>query len=322
MRVFDCFPFFNELDLLELRMRMLDDVVDYFVLAEAGRTYSNRPKPLLFAENRARFDRWNDRIISFEAPLDSTGLDFSRPARWDPTRGPWRFERQQRQALAFIRDRLEPGDVVMLSDVDEIPDPEVLSGALHEVATGSGSPLRVLRMEMHHYYLNMASIGLDRLFLGTCLMPASHFQRFDPLDIRKQRYGFSRVAKAGWHFSFLGGDGAIAAKIAAYSHQEFNRPAVTNTARLHAEVHRGRGVTDTRFHRYEYRPLTSYPSRLAAVMAGFPHHLLDSAPSYGFDPLRPLLRAFTASEARMEFTLSAKKRFDLALKAIRDRTGI
>lgn len=84
MRVFDCFPFFNELDLLELRMRMLDDVVDYFVLAEADRTYSNQPKPLIFAENRDRFDRWKDRIIYVQAELDPTGLDFSRPARWDP----------------------------------------------------------------------------------------------------------------------------------------------------------------------------------------------------------------------------------------------
>ena len=53
--VYDCFSFFNELDLLEIRLNVLKDVVDKFVLVEATRTHTGRPKPLYYEENKARF---------------------------------------------------------------------------------------------------------------------------------------------------------------------------------------------------------------------------------------------------------------------------
>ena len=52
---YDCFSFFNELDLLEIRLNVLKDAVDKFVLVEAGETHSGKPKPLYFKENEARF---------------------------------------------------------------------------------------------------------------------------------------------------------------------------------------------------------------------------------------------------------------------------
>ena len=53
--IYDCFTFFNELELLELRLNELADVVDKFVLVEATQTHTNKPKPLHYLENRARF---------------------------------------------------------------------------------------------------------------------------------------------------------------------------------------------------------------------------------------------------------------------------
>jgi hypothetical protein len=53
--IYDCFPFFNELELLEVRLNELDGLVDKFVLVEATRTFAGQPKSLYFAENRDRF---------------------------------------------------------------------------------------------------------------------------------------------------------------------------------------------------------------------------------------------------------------------------
>ena len=50
-KVFDVFLFFNELDILELRLKMLDDVVDFFVITECDFTFSGKPKSLIFAKN-------------------------------------------------------------------------------------------------------------------------------------------------------------------------------------------------------------------------------------------------------------------------------
>ena len=46
MKVYDCFTFFNELDLLEIRLNELDNVVDYFVLVESKRSFQNKPKEI------------------------------------------------------------------------------------------------------------------------------------------------------------------------------------------------------------------------------------------------------------------------------------
>ncbi|NJM15850.1 MAG: hypothetical protein HC896_11225 [Bacteroidales bacterium] len=52
--VYDCFPFFNELDILEIRLNELNEAVDKFVLVEASRTFQGDPKPLYFEENKEK----------------------------------------------------------------------------------------------------------------------------------------------------------------------------------------------------------------------------------------------------------------------------
>src|SRR4030042_2627609 len=63
MKIYDCFPFHNELDLLEVRLHELYDVVDYFVLSESTRTHSGQFKPLYYKMNKPRFERFKDKII-------------------------------------------------------------------------------------------------------------------------------------------------------------------------------------------------------------------------------------------------------------------
>src|ERR1022692_3538362 len=61
--IYDCFTFFDELELLELRLHELGDVVDKFVWVEATKTHSNKSKPLHYQENRVLFQAFHDQII-------------------------------------------------------------------------------------------------------------------------------------------------------------------------------------------------------------------------------------------------------------------
>ena len=61
--MYDCFTFKNELLLLDLRLHELSEAVDFFVLVEGTRSFTNRPKPLYFLENLERFKPFLDRII-------------------------------------------------------------------------------------------------------------------------------------------------------------------------------------------------------------------------------------------------------------------
>jgi len=63
MKLYDCFTFFNELELLDLRLMTLNDVVDFFVLVEANRTHTGAPKEFIFEKNKDMFAEYLDKII-------------------------------------------------------------------------------------------------------------------------------------------------------------------------------------------------------------------------------------------------------------------
>ena len=63
MKIYDCFTFYNELDLLEMRLEILSDSVDFFVLVEANKTHSGREKELFFQDNKERFAKFSEKII-------------------------------------------------------------------------------------------------------------------------------------------------------------------------------------------------------------------------------------------------------------------
>ena len=58
-KIYDCFPFFNELDLLEIRLNYLDPVVDYFVLCESRVTFSGISKNLFYEDNKEDSKKYN-----------------------------------------------------------------------------------------------------------------------------------------------------------------------------------------------------------------------------------------------------------------------
>ena len=62
-KVYDCFMFFNELDLLEIRLETLDPYVDYFVISECDSTFSGIDKPYVFEKNKDKFAKFADKII-------------------------------------------------------------------------------------------------------------------------------------------------------------------------------------------------------------------------------------------------------------------
>lgn len=103
-----------------------------FVLVEATTTFSGEPKPLYFAEARARFARWADKIVHVVVDDMPKGADA------------WDAERFQRDACVRGIETAAPDDLILLSDVDEIPKPEVLARVIEErealrTACGSSS---------------------------------------------------------------------------------------------------------------------------------------------------------------------------------------
>lgn len=202
--IFDCFTFFNELDVLELRLHELDSVVDRFVLVEATRTFSGRPKPLVFEANKERFKRFLPRIehvVVRDLP--------------DESASPWAREAAQRDAILRGLKTAIPEDVILISDVDEIPR----ASCVRQFVQARGQAASFY-MPTFYYKLNVKNVR------GEVFQPLTVAVRRailkTPQETRLWRFGLPGIPDAGWHFSYLGDEDAIRTKIEAFSHQEFN----------------------------------------------------------------------------------------------------
>jgi hypothetical protein len=218
--IVDTFPFYNELDILELRLRTLDTVVDRFVLCESPFTFRGGTKPLYFQENAERFARWRDRI---------TVLTYPGP----PIDDPWEFETRQRDYLMRgLAGTCADDDLVLLSDADEIPFPENIARAPQP----GGIVLHW--MSIFRGYLNRADANGEPVIPGTRTMfyrdiPALFEGRLG--RIRLEPHPLIENVYGGWHFTSLGGVDVMRAKMDTYSHTEYRTPYYTDRYRLAAQ---------------------------------------------------------------------------------------
>ncbi|KAJ2972506.1 hypothetical protein NQ176_g7115 [Zarea fungicola] len=145
-KVYDLFMVNTELDWLEIRLATLYPVVDYFVVVEAGRTFTGLKKELVVKDNWARFLRFHDKIIYHEVEY---------PADYTP-KDAWETEEYTRNAM--VQQALESPsrtgpqkphykDVLVITDVDEIPRPETIRALRH-----CNFPRRVTLWSRFYYY--------------------------------------------------------------------------------------------------------------------------------------------------------------------------
>ena len=241
-KIYDCFLFFNELDLLELRLNILDPYVDYFVLAEASVTHSGLDKPYYFEENKERFSKFLHKIIhvkSDDIPTDFNNLppisDVNSPDgkavsqihnfintqtnRFNKTSEP-HFGRDffQKESIRRGLTNCNDEDIVLASDLDEIPNPKILKVIDSVLSQGK---FFTFNQTTYYYYLNLLK---ERNWGGTRLGRYGDLKDYSYNELRGQRN--SMLPNGGWHFSFQGGTEQVKTKIKSYSHQEMNRPDV------------------------------------------------------------------------------------------------
>lgn len=228
MTVYDCFMFNNELDILELRLRELEGVVDRFILVEAGEAHSGIRKPVHYDANKKRFARWADRITHIEIKSFPPNMDA------------WGRENAQRNALSYgVRD-LKDEDLVIISDVDEIPR----ASAVREILTRRDVDVVGLQLTHFHLRLNYLQIhGSDPVYVWPVAAWGHAFKKSSPQKLRDFRLSLKAkklnsqldsnlavIEHAGWHFSYIGDDEHVRLKLASFAHREH---AVSNVLERH-----------------------------------------------------------------------------------------
>jgi len=230
-RIIDTFTFFNELSMLLLRLTELDEVVDTFVLVEATLTFTGISKPLIFQENKAMFEKFLHKIVHIVVE-DLPNL---------PDTVTWTRENAQRSAIARAAPQLnlQPDDLIIVSDVDEIPDPMQLAKLKL-----TGLPGGIHSLHQDFYYYNTSCKSYD-----TWTHPKiAEFRTFggkvpDFSEFRSTHTPLS-ISPGGWHFSYFGGVEKIRTKLQSFSHNEFNTDYYTNPDRITSVIQSGKDLFD------------------------------------------------------------------------------
>jgi beta-1,4-mannosyl-glycoprotein beta-1,4-N-acetylglucosaminyltransferase len=215
--IYDCFIFNNEFKQLDIRLHELDSVVDKFVLVESDTSFSGHIKPLWFANMRHKYAAWRDRIIHVKVK--------DMPA----TNNRWEREHFQRNAINRGLVNAQPSDLILISDVDEIP-------MLHELVSVMGSSVPV-RFEMITYYYSVRLRSMQQL-TGPVLV--RYGQMGSPQAIRdaaqKGPWNGIYLPEAAWHFSFMGGAEAVEAKVRSFAHAEYDLPQYTDPTQIERRI--------------------------------------------------------------------------------------
>lgn len=274
-KVYDCFLFFNELDLLELRLRTIYDHVDKIVLAECELTSSGEPKPLYFQENRARYSAFSDKLIHVITP--KPGPDDFKAGML----GKMSSEKYQRKYLLTGARNAADEDIILLSDLDEIPKPEIIDEV--KGALCSGVSLVAFRQHWHVLFLNarvVESFNRDviddpRAWFGTmaCTRQTLRDRFQDNLDaVWGQKWGrgpklFYKADPGGWHLSYMGGLEKVMTKLKATALQDMSEEDALKLKQ--------RRFLDTRF---EFIPVdATFPKDIQENPSRYAKYFLDEA---------------------------------------------
>ena len=230
--VVDSFPFFNELDMLEMRCEEVYDAVDWIVAVEADVTHQGDPKPYHLSENLDRFDQWKDKLLVVQA----TDL---------PTVGAcpdaWSREIAQREHLtrALASLDLDGDDIIIHGDVDEIPRASTLWTLRWTPPWKIKGPTTLL--QRGHFW------AVDWLYPpgweGTVACKFSDLLAIgsfgDLRNTRRQNPARQCIPDAGWHFSWLGGADANLVKVNSFCHPETIRDVTEAVSKGHVYLTEG-----------------------------------------------------------------------------------
>lgn len=206
--VYDCFTFYNELDLLEIRLNILDPYVDFFVLAESKQTFSGKDKPLYYLLNNKRFKKWHSKILWLENPKLWAADPFERAG----------FQKDNLRK-ALIKEA-EDNDIVYFGDLDEIWKPQNIKD----------DRVYNLKQLNYSYYLDNRS---SEEWVGT-IVGKWGIVKTNTFNHWRANHD-NVIDNGGWHFTNMGGEEQILKKLDAYDHQEANVPWVKEGLGLRME---------------------------------------------------------------------------------------
>lgn len=280
--IYDCFAFFNELDILDLRLRELYDAVDKFVLVEATRTFQKQPKPLYYAENKERYKEFNDKII--HVVVDRYPNFFSK---WRVPK-PWDYDNHQKEFILDGLKEADDDDLIIVSDVDEIP----LADKVREYKDQPG--IRVFEQYLSFYYMNNVCTYFNGesekshsiknkngygFWRGSIMLEKKLIKTIKKTRLYRDQEGshITVIKNGGWHMSYIGDVQHIIKKVESWAHKELNIPKYKSPENVLKAIKEGYSLFDPKT-KFKIEKLNEtdlpFPKALVENTERFKDHLL------------------------------------------------
>lgn len=203
--IYDTFLFHGELDILEIRLNILDKLVDKFVICEAKQSFNGEPYESLYLKNKERFKQWEDKIIHYQFNLmedpeivkqaqESKNTNYGNPYWMKVFYG----MECMRKPLEGCKDE----DVILISDCDEIPNPECIWKVMPDD--------RIYGFEMLVYYYQLNN-RCSEVWTGTIMLNYKRLKG-EVINNIKQKGEF-KLTYGGWHFTYQGGEEEVKRKV-------------------------------------------------------------------------------------------------------------
>ncbi len=215
MAIYDCFQYFNEDHILDLRFNILDKHVDYFVISESTKTHQGENKKINFNINK--FSRFKNKIIFIVADYKED-INFNKHIGGESP-----IEQHQRNSLMEGIKNASADDFIILSDSDEIPDLTKFS----EIK--KNKKYIAFSQKMFMYKLNLQNLD-ESNWIGSKITKKKYIKSMQDLrNLKFKQFPFWRIDKinqqiiiGGWHFSYLQTPKQILNKVKSFSHGEYN----------------------------------------------------------------------------------------------------
>lgn len=187
-KIYDCFPFFNELEVLDIRLNEMYDIVEKFVIIEGDKTHTGNPKESYYLKNIDRYKKFSDKIVHRIVEL--------------PINGQWSGERFQRECICDVLKEMnvDSDSIIIISDADEIPNAK---GVIDNISYIVKNDFVSMIQKRYDYKLNLLDtahgVGGSRGKIFT-------YKNLDKERLFDVRFGTDgqNPIQCGWHFSWLG----------------------------------------------------------------------------------------------------------------------
>ncbi len=230
MKIYDCFMFYDEDLVIDLRLNILNEYVHKFVIVESKFTHSGKKRELLFDINKySKFKKKINYIVLENEPVDleivhDNDTDDKKNSKY--IMNALKRENFQRNGIKKGLTNAKPDDLILVSDVDEIPNLSNLD--INKV----NDNIILFKQNFYYYKFNLKLEDMPWLGTKGCKYKNLKspqwlrnikdkkypFWRLDVLFSNKKYSNIKFIDNGGWHFSNMKTPEEIEKKMRTYLH--------------------------------------------------------------------------------------------------------